>query len=498
MPKKGKRKKGKRRKKGKKKKKEVPQPPPLHELTKLYNDLIDCLEDFRAARNKARKKRVEAWYMTREMMALSHDNAVYHKYLKEKMDEAENLFSELTKQLNDEREELEKIIKKRMEEMDRIIASHKARSAKAEQSLIELKTKLQEFEPLMRELGALMAKLKELQALIPIYELEANIKTRHLKNQYLNERAKLHNHLENELYLLILTCRSHLMPILSDHMTSMELENRCNRWELGNLDLENFRLSRARENLLDRRNRLNMEREYLNIDWAFNKLAQVELRNKHRRSIMRAKRAPPEKEDDCELAIAFRAYLSKKLGDIEKAKEREAKLKARKEARLKKIQREEEKKKREEILQKKRAKALAEKERKAKGLPPLESETEEEEDDEYEDEWGELEYYEDDEGNWVIATPSRMVQHKAILENKALADVEQQVEDIKQMISGDEDESSSGSGSYSSGSESEGSLGSLSDLSDEEDDDERSKTKKKGSDGFGDFDDDFDDNFDTY
>lgn len=84
---------------------------------------------------------------------------------------------------------------------------------------------------------------------------------------------------------------------------------------------------------------------------------------------MRAKRAPPEKEDDCELAIAFRAYLSKKLGDIEKTKEREAKLKAIKEARLKKLQREQEKKRREEVLQKKRARALAEKERKEKGLP---------------------------------------------------------------------------------------------------------------------------------
>jgi len=65
-----------------------------------------------------------------------------------------------------------------------------------------------------------------------------------------------------------------------------------------------------------------------------------------------------------------------------------------------------------------------------------EGSSEEEEDDEEEgDEWDELEYYEDDEGNWVVATPPRMLQHKAILENRALSEVEQQVEDIKKMIS---------------------------------------------------------------
>lgn len=125
-------------------------------------------------------------------------------------------------------------------------------------------------------------------------------------------------------------------------------------------------------------------------------------------------------------------------------------------------------------------------------------ETDEEEgEDEYEDEWGELEYYEDDEGNWVIATSSRMLQHKAILENKALEEVKQQVEDIKKMIL-KKDDGESGSYSGSSGSwtdsASEGSLESVSDL--EEDlADQEEKSKKKQSDGFGDFDDDFDDQF---
>jgi len=36
-----------------------------------------------------------------------------------------------------------------------------------------------------KKLAALMARLKELEAQIPGAELEANIKTRHLKNQYL-------------------------------------------------------------------------------------------------------------------------------------------------------------------------------------------------------------------------------------------------------------------------------------------------------------------------
>ncbi|ODM94530.1 hypothetical protein Ocin01_12154 [Orchesella cincta] len=450
MPKKSKKGKRKGRKKGgKKKKKEIVDPPPLHDLTKLYNELVEAMEDLRVAQNRARKKRIEAWYMTREMLNLQHDNEVYHNYLKEKLEEVERMLKEINDQLNAEKEEVEKIIAKRMAEMDKLIEDHKSRSAKAEAALQELKLKLQEFEPLMRELAGLMAKLKELLALIPIYELEANIKTRHLKNQYLNERSKLHNHLEKELYLLILTCRAHLMPILADHMNGMELENRCNRWDLGNLDMENFRLYREREKLLEKRNRLNMEREYLSIDWAFNKLTQVDARNKEeRRTIFKAKKHKAHmEEDDCELAIAFRAYLSKKLGAIERAKENEIKAKAKQEAKQKKLQIEMAKKRRRELLAAKRAAAGKAKKKQAKGkdgkrdnAPSSEEEgsSEEEEDDEEDDEWDELEYYEDEEGNWVVATPSRMLQHKAILENRALSEVEQQVDDIKKMISAKE------------------------------------------------------------
>ncbi|CAL8089397.1 unnamed protein product [Orchesella dallaii] len=481
MPKSKKGKRKGKKKGGKKKKKEILDPPPLHDLTKLYNELVEALEDLRVAQNRARKKRIEAWYMTREMLNLQHDNEVYHNYLKEKLEEVERLLREINDQLNKEKEEVEKIIAKRMAEMDKLIEDHKARTAKAEAALQELKLKLQEFEPLMRELAGLMAKLKELLALIPIYELEANIKTRHLKNQYLNERAKLHNHLEKELYLLIQTCRAHLMPILADHMNGMELENRCNRWDLGNLDMENFRLYREREKLLEKRNRLNMEREYLSIDWAFNKLTQVDARNKQvRRMTFKAKKHRAHlEEDDCELAIAFRAYLSKKLGAIEKAKENEIKAKAKQEAKQKKLKIEMEKQRRRELLAAKRAaagKSKSKKRSKGKGsksqdAPSSEEEvSSEEEDDEEGDEWDELEYYEDEEGNWVVAAPSRMLQHKAILENKALSEVEQQVEDIKKMISAKE-RTRTGSGSGKTRaleSASEDSLVPFSDLHDEE------------------------------
>lgn len=104
---------------------------------------------------------------------------------------------------------------------------------------------------------------------------------------------------------------------------------------------------------------------------------------------------------------------------------------------------------------------------------------EEDTEEEMEDEWGELEYYEDDEGNWVIATPSRMAQHKAILENRALSELETQVEDIKQMISKEGEESET------TGSASEGSAGSGTDVDDED------PGKKEKSASGGDFDDDF-------
>ncbi|ODM86784.1 hypothetical protein Ocin01_19898 [Orchesella cincta] len=71
MPKKSKKGKRKGRKKGgKKKKKEIVDPPPLHDLTKLYNDSLrqwktpGCPE-------QGSEKAIEAWYMTREMLNLA-------------------------------------------------------------------------------------------------------------------------------------------------------------------------------------------------------------------------------------------------------------------------------------------------------------------------------------------------------------------------------------------------------------------------------------------
>lgn len=96
---KGKSKGGKRKKdKGKKKKKEKPvfEPPPLHQLTELYNKLREKLFDLKQTQGRARKKRLEGWYMTREMLAMKHDNDVYHDYLKEKMGEIQRLMEEIT------------------------------------------------------------------------------------------------------------------------------------------------------------------------------------------------------------------------------------------------------------------------------------------------------------------------------------------------------------------------------------------------------------------
>lgn len=91
-------------------------------------------------------------------------------------------------------------------------------------------------------------------------------------------------------------------------------------------------------------------------------MTQMDARKKVQRKeekIFKAKKKGAESEDECELAVAFKAYLTKKLEHIERAKQRELRAKARREARQKKLHHEAEKKKRAEILEAKRAKAKA-------------------------------------------------------------------------------------------------------------------------------------------
>lgn len=92
----------------------------------------------------------------------------------------------------------------------------------------------------------------------------------------------------------------------------------------------------------------------------------MDIRNKRKRSLLKKLKFPAEPEDDCELAVAFRSYLSKKLAEAERVKQREARLKARREAKEKQLQREMEKKKREAMLQARKAKA--DKAKRGKGL----------------------------------------------------------------------------------------------------------------------------------
>ncbi|OXA50844.1 hypothetical protein Fcan01_14178 [Folsomia candida] len=405
---KGKSKGGKRKKdKGKKKKKEKPvfEPPPLHQLTELYNKLREKLFDLKQTQGRARKKRLEGWYMTREMLAMKHDNDVYHDYLKEKMGEIQRLMEEITLQLELERAEVDRLIRERMSDYDKRLAEYKHRMQKGEVELNELRIKLLEYEHLIKKLAGLLAHLKELQDMIPAAELDANVKTRHLKNQYLNERAKLHNHLESELFNLITTCRSHLMPMFSDHMNLMELDNRCNRWDLGRLDIANARLSERKEILLQKRNRLNMKKGYLSIEWAFSKLAQCETRKKEELEKLRHPEVPVVPVE-CELSIAFKAYLNKRLV--------EERIKQRKEAALKK--------KREE-----RRRKLALQEEKARKAAAEQGIQLDEQD--FLDDWDlddeEMEYYRDSEGNLVVAPVGRMKLHKAMMENRDLDEEEE-------------------------------------------------------------------------
>jgi len=91
--KKGKGKKGKG-KKGKKIKKLDPALP-LHNLTTLYNLLREKAYDIRRIEGKVKKKRIEGWYMTREMLNLKHDNQLYHEHLQHKMDQLKKIIAEI-------------------------------------------------------------------------------------------------------------------------------------------------------------------------------------------------------------------------------------------------------------------------------------------------------------------------------------------------------------------------------------------------------------------
>jgi hypothetical protein len=95
-PKKGK--KGKRKgRKGKKKKKNKTQaePPPLHTLTQLYKKLEDAIRALYEMRVASRKKRLEGWFMTREMVDIKNDNQLYHDYLEENIDALKKLIEKL-------------------------------------------------------------------------------------------------------------------------------------------------------------------------------------------------------------------------------------------------------------------------------------------------------------------------------------------------------------------------------------------------------------------
>lgn len=89
-----------KKRKGKKKKKlgKLPSqinPPPLHLLTKIYWKLEDEVEEVKEIQVKARKKQLESWFMTKEMMDIKHDNAVYHQHLEEKLENVKRSMEEL-------------------------------------------------------------------------------------------------------------------------------------------------------------------------------------------------------------------------------------------------------------------------------------------------------------------------------------------------------------------------------------------------------------------
>jgi len=86
-------------------------------------------------------------------------------------------------------------------------------------------------------------------------------------------------------------------------------------------------------------------------------------------------------------------------------------------------------------------------------------EYDEDEEEEY-DEWDEMEYYEDEDGNIIMAPAGRMLEHKAIMENRDMetdADTDDFDDDYKSRR--DRGEGSEGSlGSYSGSSSSSSSF----------------------------------------
>lgn len=91
-PKKGKigkgRKGGKKKGKGKKKKKVkvIPQPPPLHLLTDLYKKMDEETKMLYEMRIAARRKRIECWFMLREVLNAQADNERYRDILEENIE----------------------------------------------------------------------------------------------------------------------------------------------------------------------------------------------------------------------------------------------------------------------------------------------------------------------------------------------------------------------------------------------------------------------------
>jgi len=84
---------GKKGKKGKGKKKKggpVPHSPPIHYLTELYKKFIDSIRTLYEMRAATRKKRIEGWYLTKEMTEIKSDNALYHDYLSDNIEDLEN------------------------------------------------------------------------------------------------------------------------------------------------------------------------------------------------------------------------------------------------------------------------------------------------------------------------------------------------------------------------------------------------------------------------
>jgi hypothetical protein len=194
-----------------------------------------------------------------------------------------------------------------------------------EEQLAKAKADLLEFEPLMAKLAKMLARLEELKKEIEAAELEADIKTRHLKNQFLMERGKLHNHLEKQLFDLIEKIRSYIMPILWQHLKRTQAASTCTRWQLAKADAKNVRLGELRDDLMLKRKLLTIEKSYIGVDWAFYKLAEVQAERKARRQqLLHVSKTTDVEEPPTELANAFNIYMKKRLTAFQEARRREA------------------------------------------------------------------------------------------------------------------------------------------------------------------------------